>query len=223
MSGLTVVIPSRTLSNLEPCVAAVRKHEPDCRIVVVWDQSRDNPETVAPCRDYRVVTLFEQFVYARNCNAGIGFAGRDDVVLLNDDALLTTPGGFTAMQYHAAAKSNVSVGIVGATTNITGQPLQRPAGVGLRAVPHFAFVCVFIPRSTIDKVGLLDERYCVDYGVEDRDYCEAVKRSGLLCAVDDGCFVDHSKLVSTFRGDPWAPKSYAQNWALFVKKWGAIA
>lgn len=220
MTDLTVVIPSRSRSNLRPCVDAVREHEPECEIVVVWDESRGY-DALEPSQDYRIVSVSSPFIYARNCNIGIGRARGNDVVLLNDDAILTTRRGLTGMQ--ELAKWNEEIGILGATTNITGQPLQRPAGVGMRIVPHFAFVCVLIPGRTMDKVGLLDERYCLDYGCEDRDYCETVSRAGLKCAVDDGCFVDHSKLTSTFRGDPRASRSYQQNWNLFMQKWGAIA
>ena len=95
----------------------------------------------------------------------------------------------------------------------------------MRIVPHIAFVCVLIPartRAILSEYsdGLLDECYCLDYGVEDRDYCEQVNRAGMQVAVHDGCFVDHSKLVSSFRGDPKQPKSFAQNYALFKAKWG---
>ena len=35
--SLSVIIPSRTASNLIACVEAVRRHEPEARIVVVDD------------------------------------------------------------------------------------------------------------------------------------------------------------------------------------------
>ena len=35
--NLSVIIPSRMASNLIPCVAAVRRHEPEVRIVIVDD------------------------------------------------------------------------------------------------------------------------------------------------------------------------------------------
>lgn len=139
------------------------------------------------------------------------------MVLLNDDALLESAGGFREMQ--RAAAQNPEFGVIGAVTNVTGQPLQQPHGIGLREVPHIAFVCVFIPRRTIDQVGLLDERYCLDYGVEDLDYCEATRRTGLKVGVFDDCFVDHGSLASSFRGDPRATRSFARNKALFDAKW----
>ena len=91
--------------------------------------------------------------------------------------------------------------------------------VGLREVPHIAFVCILIPRRTLDRVGLLHERYCLDYGVEDLDYCEASGRSGLKVGVFDQCYVDHGSLTSSFLGDPHTSLSFARNKRLFDEKW----
>lgn len=215
MSGLSVIIPSRTLSNLVPCIQAVRSNEPDARIIVVDDGIENRP---AAGDGLMYVNGIKPFIFARNINIGIVQAGSDDVVLLNDDALLKTDAGFSLLQ--RSAEANPDYGIIGSTTNVTGQPLQQQKNIGLRPVPHFAFVCVLIPRRTIDRVGLLDERYAIDYGVEDRDYCEAVTRAGLKVGVHDHCFVDHGSLVSTFRGDPRTPKSFQKNWELFLQKWG---
>ena len=220
--NLTVVIPSKTLSNLVPCVEAVRRHEQGMRIVIV----DDTPDlSLVPALPDRMSALtvegIKPFIYARNCNLGIRTAGSDDVILLNDDALLESAGGFTAMQ--RAAELHPEYGVIGAVTNVTGQPLQRPCGIGLREVPHIAFVCVLIPRLTLDRVGLLDERYCLDYGVEDLDYCEATRRAGLKVGVFDPCYVDHGRLTSSFRGDPSTPRSFARNKALFDAKWGVAA
>ena len=214
---LTVVIPSRTWSNLRPCVMAINEND-DVDIVVVWDMSKGNKK-IGNGIATRVVYVEDDFIFARNCNLGIAAADpTDDIILLNDDALLRSSYGFTKMQHKANASTDV--GIIGAVTNLSGQPLQHPMGIGLRVVPFFAFVCVLIPRRTIATVGVLDERYCIDYGVEDNDYCETVKRAGLKCAVDDDCFVDHASLTSTYRGAPNASRSFAQNQRLFCEKWG---
>jgi GT2 family glycosyltransferase len=220
MSDLTVIIPSRTMSNLLPCLEALRQRD-DCNVIVVWDRSNGNDWSPPQSHAYTVKEIYWDFVYARNCNIGMLAARENDVILLNDDALLETAWGFTSMQQ--AARDNPEYGVIGAVTNVTGQPLQRPQGRGLREVPHFAFVCVLIPQKTIRAVGLLDERYCLDYGVEDRDYCEQVRRKGLKCGVFDDCFVDHSKLRSTFRGQPLASRSYARNWQLYLDKWSLSA
>jgi GT2 family glycosyltransferase len=228
-ADLSVIIPSRNLSNLLPCIRALRNFEPDLRIIWVDDRDDEFPrgnreeeaevEAVAQ-HSLLVVKGAKPFIFARNVNLGIRAAGNDDVVVLNDDALLHGPAGPLRLMQREAS-FHPDFGVIGAVTNVTGQPLQWPQGVGLRAVPHLAFVCVLVPRATIDRVGLLDERYCLDYGVEDRDYCEACRRAGLGAAVYDWCYVNHSSLSSTFRGDPMAPKDFSRNKALFDAKWGA--
>lgn len=212
MNGLSVVIPSKTFSNLKPCIEGIRAAGEDCRIIVVddgidWEASIPNIS----------VTLGEKpFIFARNCNIGILAAGKDDVILLNDDAILKTPGGFSLLQ--KAAEEHPKYGCIGAVTNVTGQPLQRPHRMGLRKVHHIAFICVLIPRRTIDNIGYLDERYCIDYGVEDRDYCEMINLAGLKVGVHDDCYVDHASLKSTFRGDPRKPGRSDKNRRLFLDK-----
>jgi len=222
---------------LIPCLRAVIQHEPTADVVIVddgidFDYCAPQIEEINALKPKGLWTFpgKKPFIYARNVNIGIVAASGDegddfidqskgdDVVLLNDDALLKSPGGFTALQY--AAEEHPEFGVIGAVTNVTGQPLQFPKGIGLREVPHIAFVCVLIPRRTIDKIGLLDERYCLDYGVEDRDYCESVTRAGLKVGVHDGCFVDHGILTSSFRGGPHNQLSFQKNAGLFQQKWG---
>jgi GT2 family glycosyltransferase len=229
MSGLSVIIPSRNTANLIPCISAMRAAGEVCRVIWVDDrpggcwagEEVDRVKEASGGCNLLVAEGSKPFSFPRNINIGIQAAGNDDVVLLNDDALLQTPGGFTAMQ--RLAEEHPEYGIIGAVTNVTGQPEQQPQGFGLRRVPHFAFVCVFIPRRTIDLLGGLDERYCLDYGCDDRDYCEAVTRAGLKVGVFDGCFVDHASLTSTYRGEPHTPKSFARNYALLLEKWGTLS
>lgn len=213
------MIPSRTASNFLACAEAVRRNEPEAKILLI-DDGIDLSWLPRPDLPFYGIEAEQPFIFARNVNLGIKEAGDDDCIILNDDALLETPGGFSLLQ--KAAEEHPEYGIIGATTNVTGQPLQYRQNIGLREVPHIAFVCVYVPRRTIEKVGLLDERYCLDYGVEDRDYCEMVTRAGLKVGVHDGCYVDHGSLVSTFRGDPRAPKSFAKNLQLYREKWGLV-
>lgn len=217
--SITVVIPSKDASNLVPCLRAVHEHEPSARCIVV-DDGVSKADLVDPVSWVDFVPGVKPFIFARNVNIGIREAGADDVVILNDDAILESPGGLTRMAEFAAAHADV--GITAPSCNVTGQPLQWPAHRpphGSRFVDQVPFICVFIPQTTIVRCGLLDERYCLDYGVEDRDYCETVTRAGLKIAIVYDVFVDHGSLRSTFRGDPRTPKSFARNFELFCQKW----
>jgi glycosyltransferase involved in cell wall biosynthesis len=217
--SFSVVILSRNAANLVPCVRAVQRCEPDRQggwIIVVDDGAQAEAE-----RELSGVWWTKgrkPFVFARNANIGIRAASPDDVILLNDDALLQTPGGFSAL--HARAVENPGFGIIASTCNNVGNRNQWQMNTGLREDPRMVcFVCVLIPRRTIDAVGLLDERY-VGYGCDDDDYCFEVRKHGLKLGIFDGCYVDHGSLTSSFRGAAGAGGDFYPNLKLFIEKWG---
>jgi len=243
---LSVIILSKEVSNLLPCIEAVRRHEPEAEIIVVDDGLASRPESQGfrnPGFLTRFVNGVKPFVYARNVNVGLQEAYRhtveyetfqslgmprgrviisdenpDGVVLLNDDAILESPGGFSLLAEAAAADK--SLGMVGGTTNVTGNRNQKRQAVGLRDEPRMiTFLCVYIPRSTLELCGGLDERY-VGYGCDDDDYSFTVRAHGLKLAVHDGCYVDHGRLKSSYRGAPGACADYRPNLQRFIKKWG---
>ncbi len=216
-----VIILSRDADNLRACIAAIRVNEPGAEILVVddgvdWFAFADGG--TFRC-DFDIMAGRKPFVFARNANIGLRAEGCD-AILHNDDALLETPGGFSALV--KIQREHPEYGLVGAVTNLTGQPLQFRHNIGLRQVPHFAFVSVLIPWATFERFGGLDERYCRDYGVEDRDLCTACERAGLKVGVYDFCYVDHGKLHSSFRGAPTTPRPFTENLALYREKWGDI-
>lgn len=232
--SLSVIIPSKTASNLGSCIPAVCVHDPGANIRVV-DDGVDWLAMEASGMPYEAGLQWLQvrpkwsrvdgekpFIFARNINLGIAKSGSDDVVLLNDDALLQTPGGFTAMQ--RLAQEHPEYGIIAATCNNVGNRNQWPSGgAGLREDPRMAcFVCVLIPRRTIDLVGLLDERF-TGYGYEDDDYCARVRKAGMKIGIFDGCYVDHGSLTSTFRGSPTTPATLEPNHTIFLQKWGSLS
>jgi GT2 family glycosyltransferase len=226
--SLSVIIPSRTESNLIPCVAAVREHEPEARIVVAWDSVSSIPgkaNCYAPFQlegraDVDIRYSREPFIFAASCNIGIRASGQSDIVLLNDDALLQTPGGFTAMQRET--QLHPEFGVIAATCNNVGNTNQHPQGIGLRVEPRMVcFVAALIPRRTIETVGLLDENFTA-YGWEDNDYCRRVRESGLKIGIFDGCYVDHGSLTSTFRGAAGAGGNIQPGAEIYRRKWGSL-
>jgi len=243
MNGLTVVIPSRNPVNLMACLKAVNANDPAARLMVIDDGIADSPDwNTIPVRHFsdpipedekflslqdpsRWIQGVKPFVYARNCNLGIKAAGTDDILLLNDDALLCSPGGFSLMQQQAYA--HPLYGIISATCNNVGNVNQHPTGQHypedlvrpmLRSEPRMiCFVATLIPRRTIDSVGLLCEEF-VGYGFEDDDYCARVRKAGLKIGIFEGCFVDHSRLKSTFRGERYPVAGFRHNEQIYQRK-----
>src|SRR6516165_10476664 len=182
-----IIIPSARASNLIPCVRSILANEPALppdHIIVVDDGARTEAEP--QLSSIRWVLGVKPFIYSRNINLGIR-AAETDVVLLNDDARLLTPRGFTLLSQQVQAHSVLGVcsaGIRGAVGN-PNQLVSRQSQLRLED-GTLAFVCVYIPKSVYDVVGLLDERFA-GYGFEDNDYCTRVLRAGLKLGVWDGC------------------------------------
>lgn len=226
--AFSVVIPSKNAANLLACVRAIREAGETCRIIVVDDGLPGSPDFVngdalgLDAELDKLVTGDKPFIFARNVNIGIRAAGEDDVIVLNDDALPKTPMGFTKLAKLAA---HGTLGMIAAACNTVGNPNQfqrlEYADVGLCRAEHrmVCFVCVYIPRKTIDTVGLLDERF-VGYGMDDDDYSLRVRNAGLKLGIFDGCYVDHGSLTSSYRGGPVNGGDFRPNMRLFIEKWG---
>src|ERR1700678_1206134 len=99
--SFSIIIPSKSRLNLLACVECIRDAHETARIIVIddfadRDEARflreEGPEHVRQCTWVNGIT---PFVFARNINRGIRAAGDDDVILLNDDALLSSHLGFS--------------------------------------------------------------------------------------------------------------------------------
>lgn len=218
----SVVIPSKTATNIQPCVDSIIECEPAFAIedIVIVDDGI-HWASVPSVGPVSVRFGVKPFVFAKNANIGLRVAfddGADVAILMNDDALLKTTMGFTSVT--EACEFNPEYGLIAAVTNSSGNPNQQPKNKGLRDERRMVcFVCVAIPRTTFERVGPLDERY-IHYGMDDDDYSLRVLKAGLKLGVYDGCFVDHKTLPSSYRGDPKRGGDFRQNMQIFIDKWG---
>jgi GT2 family glycosyltransferase len=214
-----VVILSARADNLVGCIQSVLQNEPGLtprEIVVVDDGARASAGSQLP--EVQWLTGIKPFVFSRNANLGIRAAGTD-VILLNDDARLVTPHGFSDLAHEVGRHPYIGVcsaGIQGIVGN-RNQQAGGPSGFR-REEQYLAFVCVYIPRSVYNAVGPLDERFS-GYGFEDNDYCIRVRAGGLILGVWSGCLVDHSACPSTFRSRPDLAVLFEQNRRRFINKW----
>lgn len=216
--GLSVIIPSKNADNLAKSLPALRTAEPSSRVIIIND-GLDARVHVWGYGNTEFVDGDSPFIFSRNINIGIRAAGRDDILILNDDAILKTLAGFSLLQ--GTARYNPEYGIIAATTNAVGNRNQLPRGIGLREDPRMVcFVAAFVPRRTLDQIGYLDERFTA-YGFEDDDFCYRVRRAGLKIGIHDGCFVDHASLKSTFRDSPLKPANLDGGRKIFIEKWGS--
>ncbi|MCU1349049.1 MAG: hypothetical protein JWO56_2079 [Acidobacteria bacterium] len=199
-----IVILSANGENLVACIESILRNEPRLdrsRIIVVDDGARELAGPRLP--GIRWVSGAKPFVFARNANIGIAAAGTD-VILLNDDAQLVTPDGFTKLATLAGTRPDVGI-LSAAIDGVVGNPdqLVQPEGtLRIETAERLCFVCVYLPRTVLAQTGGLEESF-TGYGYEDTDYSLRVLMEGLQLAVYDGCVVDHSGVLpSTFRTRP---------------------
>jgi GT2 family glycosyltransferase len=228
MNSYSIIIPSRNIENLTKCVEQIRAMGETARVIVVWDGDQKTECRALLPRDLQpsqTIWGADPFVFARNVNIGIRAAGTDDVVLVNDDALLKTPNGFAKLSQLIQQEwtyGAISPGFdLGGCRHVNLVNQRRKTLV--REPIMLIFACCYIPRSTIDLVGLLDERFGINaggpgkrgYGLEDDDYSLRIRQTGLKLGVYDGVLVDHTTLKSTFRHDPEHPADVKAHEKLF--------
>lgn len=218
-----VVILSKLAHNLKACLASLFRCEKDLpqeRVIVMDDGA------AAGCVRYfprvRYVKGVQPFIFARNANLGIQVAG-GDVVLLNDDALLMTDGGLSEMSKVVSGTTEIglcSAAIFNGMESGNTNQGSTMAGFMRREQKMLPFVCVYIPRKTVDRIGFLDEQFS-GYGYDDNDYCKRTSNAGMAMGIFDGCIVDHGKKErSTFRVQGNFQALLTENKKRFDAKWG---
>jgi GT2 family glycosyltransferase/glycosyltransferase involved in cell wall biosynthesis len=212
---------------------------------IVWVDNASEDGTVDWLRSAPAISPLK--LIENEANEGFGAAvnkairsidGRRDVVLINNDIVIEDPEWLTKLQQTAYAKENV--GVVGCRlrqdNNLllhigTYMPLEGFRGYQLGSneldvgqgayedenVEGIVFACAYIPRRTIERIGLLDEDYFVYY--EDTDYCFRAARAGLSVMCCSALTVTHSENTSSREKKVSFASIYEPSRSTFIKKW----
>lgn len=205
-----IVLNYNTLEVLKPCVGSVMaKTTHPFELIVVDNRSRDGSLGWAK-KNVCIDTVIENrgnYGWCRGNNIGIKKARGKYVLLLNSDTVVRTRGWLKKMVKIAKQKT---VGTVGAKLLYPNGKLQHigggihkgnpyhpynrhkaniPAAKKNRVVPYVTGACLLIKKSTIKKVGLLDEGFKLGFG--DVDYGLRVVMAGLKNIVCCEAVVTH--------------------------------
>jgi GT2 family glycosyltransferase/glycosyltransferase involved in cell wall biosynthesis len=236
-----IVIPSyRDAELVAKLVQSIRATVPDglARIIVADDAS--GAEGLAALREIagiEVIAGHENEGFAANVNRGLRATSPErDVVVLNSD-VEARPGWLACLQY--AASEEDDIGIVGArllypdgriqfagTVRNLGAPQWfdhryrfkpedwGPAGL---ASPALAVTgaCMYVKRETIERVGLLDERYPMAY--EDVDWCLRTWQAGFRVMYFPAASLYHHESVT--RGTDLGERERISQ-QVFWEQWG---
>jgi len=231
-----VVVTHNELAYTKACLESVREltDEPYELIVVDNGSTDGTPEYLAGCSDVRLIAHAENRGFPVAVNQGLKQAAGSQIVLLNNDVVVTT-GWLRRLLI--ALEQSPDIGLVGPMTNCTSG-LQRiePPYRHLDELEQFAWewaaahagqcqpvevlmgFCLAFRRELVKRLGDLDERF--ELGVyEDVDFCRRATRAGYRNLIALDAYVHHFG-HRTFIGqgidaDGWL----ARNERVFAEKW----
>jgi GT2 family glycosyltransferase len=238
MKTSIIVLTYNKLEFTQQCIESVRTFTSPSsyELIVVDNASSDG--TIAWLRnqaDIRLISNAENRGFPAGCNQGIAAAGGDNILLLNNDTVVT-PNWLDNLV--TCLYSSERVGAVGPVTNYASYYQAIRVGYQTIAEMHsFAKAynksdprrweerikligfCMLIRRSVIDEIGLLDEQFSPGH-FEDDDYSLRIRRAGYRLFLCVDTFIHHYGSVS-FRDDREGQIALSEvNARKFEAKWG---
>ena len=120
-------------------------------------------------------------------NAALPYAAGDYIMFLDNDITLDRPGWLSDMVMDSK-KGNI--GVIGPVLSDEAHKGSLPRSAdGLIDVSCVAGACLMFPRSTFDKLGMLDMKF--SRRGEDTDYCFRAKLSGLRVVITPRVYLKH--------------------------------
>ena len=185
------------------------------KILLIDSESTDG--TTEYCKELSKLDYIEYYQFPKGSvtkaiNYGIKKAGDLDVLLTQDDVI-----------FHKFLKRDLLTELNGLSKQDTCGIATVYNGVGTSGESYckgFLWVgtwCMYIPRTTIEKVGLFDEKFSPGDG-DDIDYTYNVINNGLGIGITD-LFVEHHRKFSLNAHEHESQEIKKRNSAYFKKKW----
>jgi GT2 family glycosyltransferase len=220
---VAVVIPVYNAPTLvERCLESVLAHTTGrVRLIVIDDASPD--VAIAPLlARYAAIDGIDVLRsdanrgFTATANRGIACAGNADVVLLNADAEVG-PNWLSGLRRAAYSRDDVATATavsdnagafsvpeleqvnalpLGWTFDESARALWQQAGLAYPQLPTGNGFCLYIRRTVIDRIGVLDEAaFPQGYG-EENDFCQRAARLELRHVIAGNVLVRHARSQS---------------------------
>ncbi len=217
MEKISVIIVNWNVNAaLQRCVRSVLATKyPNLELIIIDNNSEIKPPTVT-------IQNKVNLGFPKAVNQGLGKSTGDYLLLLNPDTRLHKDFFDSAVQF---IKAHPDIGVMGPKFTDPdgknqGSVFHEPSIFGSNqkytpnslepiAVNAISGACMFIPRHTIEKVGMLTEEVFMYY--EDMDYCRRIRKSGLKVYFNPQITIVHehgssakiNPLTSNWRGQLW--------------------
>lgn len=181
---------------------------------------------------WKMVDGPEKFNFSQNVN--VGWKAVDplaDIFFTSDDVRLTSPESLETLRRLAYADPRIGMiapRVIGKADNDlqTNPPQTEDIVFSER---YLVFVCLYIKREVINKVGYMDGETFSGYGYDDVDYGRRTKNAGFKLAITPRVEVIHGtseqKCTETFlrvvnRSQAEIDAQCEHNRQVYAKKWG---
>ncbi|WP_256759103.1 glycosyltransferase [Cohnella sp. WQ 127256] len=233
-----VIATFNKLEYTQQCIESIRKYTESgsYELIVVDNHSTDGTvDWLRLQEDIKTIFNDQNLGFPKACNQGIEIAIGDNVLLLNNDTVVTENWlSNLVVSLHSSAE----IGAVGAITNNCSNLQTIPVSYStIEEMQVFAArinqsvstmweerlrligYCMLIKKSIIDQIGLLDERFTPG-NYEDDDYSMRIRQAGFKLLLCKDTFIHHYGSVS-FREVSHSYKELMQrNSNKYTEKWG---
>ncbi|MFC0414206.1 glycosyltransferase [Cytobacillus solani] len=233
-----IILTYNNLEYTKQCLESIRKYtDRDTYELIIIDNNSvdDTKEWLLKQDDIRVIINKENLGFPRGCNQGIGIAKGENILLLNNDVIVTENWLSNMVN---SLYSEDRIGAVGPVTNSAAYYTAIPVEYSnLNEMHNFAQrfnksdsekweerlkligYCMLIKREVVDKIGLLDERFTPG-NFEDDDYSVRIRQAGYKLLLCKDTFIHHYGSVSWKENISGYGELLSENEKKFMGKWG---
>lgn len=233
-----IILTYNKLEYTQACIDSIRQYTPigTYQLIIVDNCSTDGTrEWLMDQTDILTIFNEENVGFPKGCNQGIGVATGDNILLLNNDVLVTANW---LELLNDCLYSSEDVGAVGPVSNSAYGDQEIPANYSTldemwsfsnsynantnpdweQKLKLIGF-CMLIKREVVDKVGLLDEIFSPGM-CEDSDYSLRIIKAGYKLILCRNVFIHHFGSTSFGEMQEQRQKLWSGNREKFEQKWG---
>lgn len=232
-----VILTYNQLEYTKLCIESIRKFTPKDKyeLIVVDNNSSDGTVLwLKEQNDIRIILNRKNYGVAKGYNQGIQKSIGDNILLLNNDVIVT-PNWLYNLD--TALWSSTKIGAVSCLTNYASNAQKiNTCYDDITSMLDFSIdynttdkskyeqryklvaFCFLTKREVVDKVGLLDEQFYPG-NFEDDDYCMRISKEKYKLVLCKDTFVHHFGSISFKNSDIDYEKLFIENREKFKDKW----
>lgn len=238
MKTSIIILTYNKLEYTKQCIDSIRKYtQPESyEMIVVDNNSNDGTvEWLKEQCDIKTIYNKENYGFPKGCNQGIEVACGDNILLLNNDTIVTSNWLENLVTCLYSANE---IGAVGPVTNsCSNYQAIKVDYVNVDTMQEFAIkynisksqlweerlkligYCLLIRKAVVNEIGLLDERFSPG-NFEDDDYSVRIRKAGYKLLLCKDTFIHHYGSTSFKENREKFNKLLTVNKCKFEEKWG---